>query len=329
MKTLFEKIYWTCTIVNTILFAAGLVMTIAELNTMLGIIFMTPFMLQVILILLYFLVVEAILNYIWGFSIDLFPSFIKNEAERGGRKEEVEKMSVKKWAKQKEVEKMSMKKWAKQECKFACERENPDWDGKSFDYGCNCYQSALKAYKSLCDDKHSGFSFSLTRSILIRLLYRLPLTPIEDTEDNWSNITALNKDSWIAYQCTRMSSLFKYVDNKGNVTYHDVERAYCEEVTNPKNRFNGSACSIIDELFPITMPYYPKTTKRYKIVVDTFTAKGFESDNTAFNTRAVLYIVTPEKEKVEINRYYGEKDNRFVEITKDEYAKRLESRKEG
>lgn len=92
MKTLFEKIYWTCTIVNTILFAAGLVMAIAELNTTLVIIFMTPFMLQVILILLYFLVVEVILNYIWGFSIDLFPSFIKNEAERGGRKNEYEQM---------------------------------------------------------------------------------------------------------------------------------------------------------------------------------------------------------------------------------------------
>lgn len=234
-------------------------------------------------------------------------------------------MSMNKWG----GRKMSMNKWAKQECKFACERENPDCDGESFDYGCNCYKSALKAYKSLCADKHSGFSFSLTRSILIRLLYGLPLTPIEDTEDNWSDITALNKDSVITYQCTRMSSLFKYVDNKGNVMYHDVERAYCEEVTNPKDRFNGSACSIIDELFPITMPYYPKTTEPYKIVVDTFTAKGFEGDNTVFNTRAVLYIVTPEKEKVEVNRYYGEKDNRFVEITKDEYAKRLESRKEG
>ena len=48
---------------------------------------------------------------------------------------------------------MSMITWAEREVKLACEKErgksnNPeDWD-----YGCACYESALKAYKSLCDD---------------------------------------------------------------------------------------------------------------------------------------------------------------------------------
>ena len=39
--------------------------------------------------------------------------------------------------------------WAEKEIKIACKKENPEWDGKSFDYGCACYQSALKAFKSL------------------------------------------------------------------------------------------------------------------------------------------------------------------------------------
>lgn len=50
--------------------------------------------------------------------------------------------------------------WAEDEVRLACKRENPDWDGKSFDYGCSCYQSALKAYKSICGDGHSGFSLT-------------------------------------------------------------------------------------------------------------------------------------------------------------------------
>ena len=78
-----------------------------------------------------------------------------------------------------------MKTWAEHEVERACNKENPDWDGKSFDYGCSCYQSALKAYKSLMEDKHSGMSFAFTRSILTRLMERLPLTPI--TEDDFKD----------------------------------------------------------------------------------------------------------------------------------------------
>lgn len=214
---------------------------------------------------------------------------------------------------------------AENEVKLACKKENPYWDGESFDYGCSCYQSALKAYKSLCEDGHSGFSFSLTRNILIRLMNGLPLTPIEDTEDVWG-MSYKDEDGSESFQCNRMSSLFKHIDKDGNVTYSDCNRDYCQEVTNPKDIYSGGVGNIINEMFPITMPYYPSAEK-YKIVVDTFLAKGFEGDGTDYNTKAILYVVTPEKERVEVNRYYGEKDGHFVEITKDEYNERLKNRK--
>ena len=219
---------------------------------------------------------------------------------------------------------MSMSEWAENEVKIACKRENPDWDGKLFDYGCSCYQSALKAYKSLCEDEHSGFSFSLTKNILIRLMNSLPLTPIEDTPDIWEECGLTSTDDYISYQNKRMSSLFKEVHKDGKVTYHDIYRDYCQEITNPNDTFSGGLGNIIDEMFPITMPYYPSAEK-YKIVVNTFLAKGFEGDGTDYNTRAILYVITPEKERVEVNRYYGEKDGHFVEITKGEYDERLKN----
>ena len=77
---------------------------------------------------------------------------------------------------------MTTNEWAEREIEIACKKENPNWDGKSFDYGCACYQSALKAYKSLCEDEHSGFSFGLTKNILIRLMDGLPLMPITDED---------------------------------------------------------------------------------------------------------------------------------------------------
>ena len=79
---------------------------------------------------------------------------------------------------------MSMKDWAEREVEIACRRENPDRG--EFDYGCACYESALKAYKSLVEDGHSGFSIVLTKHILNRLIDCKPLTPIEDTDDIWN-----------------------------------------------------------------------------------------------------------------------------------------------
>ncbi len=220
---------------------------------------------------------------------------------------------------------MKMSEWGDNEIKIACKKENPDWDGKSFDYGCSCYQSALKAYKSICEDGHSGYSYSITKNILKRLLDELPLTPIEDTPDVWG-MSYKDEDGSESFQCNRMSSLFKHVDKYGNVTYSDCNRSYCQEITNPKDTYSGANSKIIDKMFPITMPYYPKNGNKYKVLTDTFLAKGFEGDNTDYNTRGVLYVITPENERVEVNEYYGEKDGKLVRITKEEYEIRLKNR---
>ena len=221
---------------------------------------------------------------------------------------------------------MSMSEWAENEVKLACKKENPDWDGESFDYGCSCYQSALKAYKSLCEDGHSGFSFSITRNILTRLMNSLPLTPIEDTEDNFIEICGFNgKDSnKKTYQCCRMGSLFKDVYKDGTVRYNDNGRYYCIDIESKCTYSGGGAGKILDELFPITMPYMPPVNK-FKVHTKEFIAKGYFGDTTDFNTRAILYCITPEGEKVEINRYFADSphNNRMEEITTGEYLERI------
>ena len=220
---------------------------------------------------------------------------------------------------------MSMTSWAEYEVKLACKKENPDWDGKSFDYGCSCYQSALKAYKSIMEDDHSGFSYSITKNILKRLLDNLPLTPIEDTEDNWHEVCDFNEDGIKTYQCVRKSSLFKDVTKDGKVSYHDNDREYCQEADDPNDTFyNGLASKFVDEKFPITMPYFPKTFERYKVAVHSFSAKGYENDNEDYNTRGFLFIETPDKAIVEIGRYFADKGHEMVEITHEEYLERLE-----
>ena len=224
---------------------------------------------------------------------------------------------------------MSMYEWAEQECRLACKRENPDFDFDSddFDYGCSCYKSALKAYKSLTEDGHSGMSFSFTRDILERLMRDEPLTPI--TDDDFKCGSYLYGDEDLKsmglkseIQCPRMSSLFRKETIDGEVTYHDLDRAYCIDMEKPSDTFSSSASNIVDELFPIKMPYLPERGK-YKVYVQSFLS---DKKNRDLDTRGIIYLITPDGKRIDINRYYTEKDGKMVEISKDEYDKLLENR---
>lgn len=228
---------------------------------------------------------------------------------------------------------MSMKDWAEREVELACKHENPDWDGKSFDYGCACYQSALKAYKMLMEDGHSGMSFSFTKNILNRLMDGLPLLPIIDEDffvsDKENNISLETEESLRKrglkshLQCSRMSSLFREETLDGKVTYSDINRYYCIDIHNPKLTYhNGRAGEIIDEHFPIKMPYKP-TTGKYKVYTEDFLV---DKNNGDFDTKAYLYIRTPKGVAIDVYRYFAEKNGEWVEIDKKEYEERKKNK---
>ena len=224
--------------------------------------------------------------------------------------------------------------WAEREVAIACEKENSIKKDGEFDYGCACYESALKAFKSLCDDDHSGFSMKITQSILNRLINGQPLTPIEDTDDIWEKF-AQNKDiGCLTYQCKRMSSFFKYVYAYGTVEYSDNNRLYCVNIHNKNDTYSsGLVRRIIDKMFPITMPYMPGTP--IKVYCEDFLT---DKKNGDFDTVGVFYALKTEngeQEKIEINRFFREpKDNEklihgWIEISKEEYMQRkLESERE-
>lgn len=214
--------------------------------------------------------------------------------------------------------------WAEREVAIACETENPNKKDREFDYDCACYKSALKAFKTLCDDGHSGLSMKITQSILNRLINGQPLTPIEDTDDIWYERHHY-EDSNKLYQCKRMSSLFKDVYADGTVEYSDNNRLYCVNINNPNDMYySGLVRRIVDKMFPITMPYMPGTP--IKVYCEDFLT---DERNGDFDTIGVLYALKTEngkQEKIEINRFFREpKDNEeydWVEISKEEYYKR-------
>ena len=210
-------------------------------------------------------------------------------------------------------EKSSMEKWAEEEIRLACEKEG--------EYGRACYKSAMKAYKSLLNDDHSGFSIHLTKNILNRLINVQPLTPIEDVPEVWNDISPWKSDEGMVekYQCRRMSSLFKEVYDDGAVVYDDIDRVSCIDINNPSVSWhNGLGNKIVNELFPIEMPYYPSTSP-YKLYMEDFLV---DPNNGDFDTKGFFYLIKPDGERVEINKFYKEQDEGWAEIGIEEYNDR-------
>ena len=184
---------------------------------------------------------------------------------------------------------------------------------------------ALKAFESLCEDGHLGFRIKMTQSILNRLIDGQPLTPIEDTDDIWDECTR-PKNNPKVYQCKRMSSLFKDVYDDGTIIYNDVERSYCVDINNPRNTYgSGLGSRIIDEMFPIVMPYMPG--KPIKVYCEDFLT---DKKNGDFDTVGVFFAITTDEHdqqrKVEINRFFrepeGDEERKWIEISGEEYEER-------
>ena len=217
---------------------------------------------------------------------------------------------------------MSMLEWAKKEVELAKIIEAKDLKEGEFDYGGACYDSALKAFKSLTEDGHSGMSIRITKQILNRLIDGSPLTPIEDREDIWTDVTRNKKDNITMYQCSRMSSLFKSVYENGKVIYSDIYRYYCFDINEPDIRYSfGLVENIIDEMFPITMPYSP-ANERIKVCCEEFL---YSPDGGDFDSVGVLYVEDPDNKRINVSRYFKAEDNKWVEIEFTEHINRFQA----
>ncbi len=220
-------------------------------------------------------------------------------------------------------EKSNMQSWAEREIEIACKHENPDRKPGEWDYGCACYESALKAFNSLLEDGHSGFSIGMTKHILNRLIDIKPLTPIEDTKDVWSDCSYRKEAD--SYQCKRMRSLFKDIYSDGTVKYHDVDRICCVNVDNPNISYHsGLVSNIVDEMYPITMPYFPESNP-FVVHCEEFLT---DPKNGDFDTVGILYVIKPNGDRVEINRFFKEGEDDFIEIASCEYEMRRKMHEE-
>lgn len=222
-------------------------------------------------------------------------------------------------------EKSQMELWAEQEIKLACSNEKKDAEyPEDWDYGCACYNSAFKAFKSLLKDGHSGMSIGFTKYILNRLIDGQCLTPIDDVPEVW-NEGYHGEDGKITYQCKRMSSLFKDVYPDGTIIYSDINRYYCQELNNPNNTYtSGLVSDVLNDLVPITMPYTPPS-KKIKVICTDYLSNPTHGDD---DTIGILYAILPDDKRLDINVFFGEnKKSTFVQIGKRAYQNRVKKAK--
>lgn len=215
---------------------------------------------------------------------------------------------------------MSMTEWAKREVEIASKRERGDKPESEWDYGCACYNGALEAFEVICKQGRSGASIKVTQAILNRLINGKPLTPIEDTEDVWNEVSI--SGGRLQYQCKRMSSLFKDVDSCGYVKYTDVDRECCIDINTGSTYSSGLVRKLVDKLYPIKMPYMPED-KPFKVYCEDFLV---DPKNGDYDTVGIFYLEEPDGSKVELNKFYAEIDGEMKEITGREYNERKEKR---
>lgn len=220
---------------------------------------------------------------------------------------------------------MSLDIWAKREVELAKnEALKSGSDNCSAHYICECLNSALKAFNSLCEDGHSGASMEQMLMFLQRLVRGLPLTPI-DEDTTWVK-SSVSESGTITYQCARMTSLFKDVDREGNITYSDVNRVVCvnKDDSHAPVWYNGFVSKIVNSIYPIKFPYYTSSDP-----IIAYVSEHTTSVTEDFDTMCIDSVKLDNGETVELKRFFKEDPNinSWVEIDEEEYNRRVEIEK--
>lgn len=200
--------------------------------------------------------------------------------------------------------------WAKNEIELALKETNNPLKKK-------CYKTVLKIFKILNSDKFSWEETGFIRRTINALFSYYPLTPIENNDDEWIECFGIHENPAVrVFQHKRMGSLWKDVFPDGTIKYKDNERARGIDIHSNVPYCSWVTSEIINELYPITFPYTPPK-EPYQVFVEDFL---FDKNKGDFDTKYIHYIITPEGEKVEVNRVFNEDDRRKMrEISIEEF----------
>lgn len=198
-----------------------------------------------------------------------------------------------------------------------------------YEYLKMCAKAAVELMNVFTKQGHSGMSAGLTINMFKTLANGGVLSPITE-QDSFSEPRILGSNpKRSSEQCTRYSSLFKDTYEDGHTEYHDINRFTLYNIGKDIPFYNGLVSRELHKQFPITVPlnYYPEKYKAY------INEELLDKRNGDYDTIRIVYVDTPNNERIHINKYYTDRDNLsgtgivgteigdmdFVEITEGQY----------
>lgn len=194
------------------------------------------------------------------------------------------------------------------------------------------YNEAYISYCHLIDQLQDENEPEVVKSILKTLMYGYPLTSITDgslSQKYWVPVEGIDKSANLKvnteeYYCVRYPFLHKFVSNTDDVKYVDYNQFSCIDIHSGNTYTGGIACSVVHDMFPITMPYNPESSK-IKIYTENFL---HNTKNGDFDTVGITCCKTALGQIIPVKRYFKETDDGYVEIDEKEYKERKEHSKE-
>ena len=186
-----------------------------------------------------------------------------------------------------------------------------------FDYYGMCYKSAIEGYHIL---EKGSTDVTYAGSIFVKLIDGDVLVPIENTPDIWDEGSEWGPKRKTIYQCNRMGSLFKDVDEDGKISYNDVGRIICVDINNKSNAYHsGLVDNVVNKMHPITFPYLPE---KYIAYCENFLV---DERNGDFDTVGIFDLDKKGGTELiveHVNRFFKFGHYNWIEITEDEYNDR-------
>lgn len=213
---------------------------------------------------------------------------------------------------------MNMTDWARSEVEHIRKAFKKDDDIK--DYAMACYETALKAFETVCEAGLTGFQVPIVKQIFDALIDGRPLSKLEESPDIWSDKIVAENEKGKLFQCVRRTSLFKHIHDDGSVSYSDVDRVTMHEMNTGTYWHSGFITQMIDEMFPITFPYCPPK-KKYVVHVANYLT---DRKNGDYDTMHIVSIDCPDGTHNYLDRFFKDTKDGFAEIDKEEFEERVQ-----
>ena len=182
---------------------------------------------------------------------------------------------------------------------------------------------AMSIFKRMFDQKPSKQHIILVKGLLNRMTSELPLYPI--TMEDFNNTVASEIRDKLKHTCARYEALtatknsdgtgFTYSDSKRVVFYdqsliNQEESSSIVDILHSRANYPSIALKLVDDLFPITLPYMPGD--KYEVFGSSYSFKLAEGEPDLVE---IDFIKTPNGQLVKVDQYYRKtRDGKYIEV---------------